>query len=148
METDLQEKWNKAIEKNLYWLKNEYKTQKIDNIYCFYCKAVIDKKKDYCRCCKGALSIFMCPWCCGLMEVRCFREECAVKASEEETCQGGGVGKEYFLREYCAECTDCSKHENCSLTLNDIICIDCGELRESTGDGIPCACEIKNYFNR
>ena len=53
----------------------------------FCCGVNIDKSKDFCRCCKKALGIFPCPGCCGVVHVRCFREECAKRASEQGPCE-------------------------------------------------------------
>ena len=106
-------------------------------IHCYYCKAVIDANKDHCRCCGGALGIFKCPGCCGFMDVRCFWRECAKKACEEEASEGGGVGKDSFLRGHCASCSESHDGgEKCNVLGDEIICIECGELQDDRYLGV------------
>ena len=95
---------------------------------CFYCGVNIDKSKDFCRCCKGGLEVFWCPGYCRAVHVRCFRKECAKKASKQGTCDwcfweecercevndDTVIKKEDFLRKFCATCTNfCSEGGYC-----------------------------------
>ena len=71
------------------------------------------------------------------MDVRCFREECAKKACEEEVYEGGGVRKDAFSREHCASCSvwyDGS--EKCNVPGDEVICIECGDLRDDRYLGV------------
>ena len=123
---------------------------------CFYCKAVIDKKKDYCRCCKEFLEIFPCPGCYGSMYVRCFREECAEKASEQGSCQCQCkeygdivIGKEFFFRTDCALCTYICIWENWIVSNENRISIDRPENKAFGRECQSCIVDekIKKHFH-